>query len=164
VPLSLRSPNTCLLLRSPNRFAAHRLRFYWFRIFYRYHSHNIVPEFLRRCYDRCFLVPDLASEPLLLRFRSGDSHLEPFTAFLLMGGHVMALPCLALWVAFSPSTLVQFQWVAIQALPLSVRVTLGPSTVIIPHFPARTNCAVEAHQPLMGNWVKTCALSPVNLD
>jgi hypothetical protein len=54
---------------------------------------------------------------------SGDSHLEPFTAFLLMGGHVMALPCLALWVAFSPSTHVQFQWVAVQALPLSVRVT-----------------------------------------
>ena len=83
---------------------------------------------------------------------SGDSSLEPFTAFSFMGGHIMALPFLVLWVAFSPSTLVQFQWVAIQTLPLSVRVTLGPSSVITPHFSARTNCAVEAHhEPLMGN-------------
>jgi hypothetical protein len=79
---------------------------------------------------------------------------------------LMALPFLVLWVAFRPSTFVQiqFQWVAVQALPLSVRVTLGPSSIIIPHFPARTNCAVEAHQPLMGSLVKTCALSPANLD
>jgi hypothetical protein len=38
-----------------------------------------------------------------------------------------------------------------------------PSSVIIPHYPARTNCAVEVHQPLMGNSVKTCALSPITL-
>jgi hypothetical protein len=87
----------------------------------------------------------------LVSFRNGDSYLEPFTAFLLLGGHSRALPCLALWVAFSPSTLVQFQWVAVQALPLCVRVTLGPFFVIMPPFPVRENCAVEAHQPLMGN-------------